>query len=600
MRKVYDAIIIGSGAAAYSAADWLFKKNISNVAIITENRLSGTSRNTGSDKQTYYKLSMDGKHTDSPYKMATDICEAGCTDGEKMYLQAVHSIRCFLRLCDYGVDFPTDEFGGYPGYKTDHDNTCRATSVGPLTSKVMTQKLEEKVLNSNGTAIFDKRQVVEIITRGNKALGVVALNTQTDCFEIFAAKNIICATGAPACIYENSVYPHSQHGMTGVMINAGVKLCNFTQWQYGMASVDFRWNVSGSFMQVVPRFVSVDENGTEREFLVDVFADAAEMLNSIFLKGYQWPFSFERIDASSRVDIAVHNEIRQGRKVYLDYTQNPVGFDFGVLNEEAREYLFANNAVAATPVDRLALLNPKAIDVYARQGIDLYTSKLRIAVCAQHNNGGVNTDNNYMTDIEGLYAIGEAAGTFGLARPGGTALNDTQVGGWLCANHIAQKADEAFCNDEVFAEYEYKYNELLKNFVIDALVDFSDVPHGMSGCAGFLRDAEECTDLLAEVESILRNIRFAHRTMSDYFYDYDMLISARALLVTIKGEMEKTGSRGGAVYIRNGNAMKENKDYRKYLTVTSGDSVEFKEVTAVPMLNKPFERYLSTIDEAKF
>ncbi len=600
MRKVYDAIIIGSGAAAYSAADWLFKKNITDVAVITENRLSGTSRNTGSDKQTYYKLSMDGNCPDSPYKMATDICSAGCTDGEKMYLQALNSTRCFLRLCDYGVNFPTDEFGGYPGYKTDHDNTLRATSVGPLTSKVMTQKLEEKVLGSNGTTLFDKRQVVEIITRGNKAFGIVALNTQTDCFEIFAAKNVICATGAPACIYENSVYPHSQHGMTGVMIKSGVKLCNFTQWQYGMASVDFRWNVSGSFMQVVPRFVSVDENGTEREFLADAFANVAEMSDSIFLKGYQWPFSFERIQASSRVDIAVHNEIRQGRKVYLDYTKNPVGFDFSLLGEEASEYLLANNAVAATPVERLAILNPKAIDVYARQGIDLYTQKLRIAVCAQHNNGGVNTDNSYMTDVEGLYVIGEAAGTFGLARPGGSALNDTQVGGLLCANHIAQKADEAFCDEQVFAEYESKYDELAKSFTVDASVDFSHVPHRMSGCAGFLRDAQECEALLADVDSIIENIRFAHKSMSDYFYDYDMLISARALLVTILDEAERTGSRGGSVFIRDGKVMQENKDYRKYLTVTSGDSVEFKAVTSVPVVNKPFERYLSAVDEAKF
>ncbi len=600
MRKVYDAIIVGSGAAAYSAADWLFKKNISDVAIITENRLSGTSRNTGSDKQTYYKLSLDGNYTDSPYKMATDICKAGCTDGEKMYLQAVNSVRCFLRLCDYGVEFPTDEFGGYPGYKTDHDNTVRATSVGPLTSKVMTQKLEEKVLSSNGTVLFDKRQVVEVITNENKAYGVVTLNTDTQCFEIFAAKNVICATGAPACIYENSVYPHSQHGMTGVMIDAGVKLCNFTQWQYGMASVDFRWNVSGSFMQVVPRFVSVDENGAEREFLRDVFADKSEMFDSVFLKGYQWPFSSERLNTSSKVDIAVHNEIRQGRKVYLDYTQNPSGFDFGLLGDEAKEYLLANNAVAATPIERLALLNPKAIDVYVRQGIDLYNDRLRIAVCAQHNNGGVNTSNSYETDIEGLYAIGEAAGTFGLARPGGTALNDTQVGGLLCANHIAQKSDNSFDGEDIFAEYEHKYAELIKTFKSDMSVDYSHIPHKMSACAGFLRDKNECIVLLSEVEAILKNISFTHKSISDYFYDYDMLVSVKSLLTTIIGEMELTGSRGGAVFIRDGKPVPENKEYRKYLTVTNGDSVEFREVTAVPLVNKPFEQYLSKIDEAKF
>lgn len=600
MRKVYDAIIIGSGAAAYSAADWLYKKNIRNVAIITENRLSGTSRNTGSDKQTYYKLSMDGMHPDSPYKMATDICKAGCTDGEKMYLQAANSIRCFLRLCDYGVEFPTDEFGGYPGYKTDHDDTVRATSVGPLTSKVMTQRLEEKVLNSNGTALFDKRQVVEIITHGGKAIGVVALNTDTQCFEIFAAENVICATGAPACVYKSSVYPQSQHGMTGVMINAGVKLCNFTQWQYGMASVDFRWNVSGSFMQVVPRFVSVDNDGTEREFLCGVFADNAEMFDSVFLKGYQWPFSYERLEASSRVDIAVHNEIRQGRKVYLDYTRNPDGFDFDLLGEEARAYLTANNAVASTPIERLSILNSKAIDVYARQGIDLYTEKLRIAVCAQHNNGGVNTFNSYETDVEGLYAIGEAAGTFGLARPGGTALNDTQVGGLLCANHIAQKPKSSFDYEEIFAEYEQKYAQLPEEFTADSSVDYSYIPHAMSECAGFIRDKDECVSLLAKVESILESLSFTHKSISDFFYDYDMLLSARSLLVTIIAEMELTGSRGGAVFIRDGKPVPENKDYRKYLTVTNGDSVEFREVTAVPAVNRPFEQYLSQIDEAKF
>ena len=61
--------------------------------------------------------------------------------------------------------------------------------------------------------------------------------------------------------------------MTGVMIDSGVRLCNFTQWQYGMASVDFRWNVSGSFMQVIPRFISIDEKGEEQEFLSLYFDD---------------------------------------------------------------------------------------------------------------------------------------------------------------------------------------------------------------------------------------------------------------------------------------------------------------------------------------
>ncbi|MBQ8766265.1 MAG: FAD-binding protein [Clostridia bacterium] len=588
MSKIYDAIIIGSGAASYSVADWLYKEKIENVAIITENRLSGTSRNTGSDKQTYYKLSLDGNSLDSPYKMASDICNAGCTDGEKMYLQAVNSIRCFLRLCDYGVDFPQDEFGGYPGYKTDHDNTTRATSVGPLTSKIMTEKLEKRVLENNKTTLLDNRQVVEIITHNNQAMGVIVLNKETERFEIIQAKNVICGTGAPACIYFDSVYPHSQHGMTGIMLDAGVKLCNFTQWQFGLASVDFRWNVSGSFMQVVPRFVSVDENGIEREFLKDYFENPSDF---VFLKGYQWPFSYERMEMSSKIDIAVHNETKQGRKVYLDYTQNPSDFDFDSLCDEAREYLLSNNATGDTPIERLAKLNSKAIDVYARQNIDLYTEKLRIAVCAQHNNGGVNTDNNYETDVKNLYAIGECAGTFGLARPGGTALNDTQVSSLLCAKHISSKKQKDDF-ENLIDQYESKYNSLIEKFHKDETVDYSYISRRMSKSAGFIRVKNECEDLLEEINEILVDLPFSHKSLSSYYYDFDMLLSAKALLKTIIGEMEVTGSRGGAIFIRDGDIVSENKEYRDYLTITDGEKVTFRKVKPVPVVNKPFEQYL--------
>lgn len=597
MRKIYDAIIIGSGAAAYGVADWLYKENITDIAIITENRLSGTSRNTGSDKQTYYKLSMDGSSLDSACKMAADICKSGCTDGEKMYLQSVNSIRCFLRLCDYGVNFPQDSFGGYPGYKTDHDNTVRATSVGPLTSKIMTEKLEKKVLGSNKTELFDNRQAVEILTEANQAVGIVALNTQTNEFEAFAGKNIVCATGAPVCIYENSVYPYSQHGMTGVLISCGVKLCNFTQWQYGMASVDFRWNVSGSFMQVIPRFVSIDENGVEREFLKDYFDNTTDMLNNIFLKGYQWPFSSDRVEQSSKVDIAVHNETENGRKVYLDYTKNPSGFDFNLLGDEAKEYLLCNNATGDTPIERLEKLNPKAIDVYARQNIDLRSEKLRIAVCAQHNNGGVNTDNNYETDIKGLYVIGEAAGTFGLARPGGTALNDTQVSGLLSAKHIATKKN-GYNPQGLIEKAQDRYDALMKSFEADENTDYSYIKSKMSKSAGFLRNKNECEELLNEIKGLLKNLPFKHRTLSQYYYDFDMLLSAKALLETIIQEMTVTGSRGGAVFINDGEIVKENTEYRQYLTITENGSVSFKKVTKVPMTTEPFESYLKKLDES--
>ncbi len=592
MKKIYKAIIIGSGAAAYSCADWLYKEGTENIAVVTEARLSGTSRNTGSDKQTYYKISMDGFTPDSPYKMASDMFSGGSCDGEKMYLEAVNSQRCFLRLCEYGVSFPTDSYGGYPGYKTDHDDTVRATSVGPLTSKKMTEKLERVVLEKNKTPLFDNKLVIKILTRDGRAYGIRVLDTLTNKTESIFAENIICATGAPACIYEASVYPPSQHGMTGVMLEAGVRMCNFTQWQYGMASVDFRWNVSGSFMQVIPRFVSIDENGREYEFLSDYFEDINEAYSFVFLKGYQWPFSYGRAKESSQIDFAVHSETGKGRRVYLDYRKNPADFCLERLSAEAKEYISSTDCMADTPFERLKRLNSKAIDVYLRQGIKLETDMLRIAVCAQHNNGGVYTDRNFESDIKGLYVIGEAAGTFGLSRPGGSALNDTQVGGLICARHIKTKADgttdERLCCCPEDEE---------AGFIVDASISYAHFKKKMSAVASFKRDFEGCVKLLSEINEALAAYPKKHKSLCDYYRDKDMLISMKALLEAIISELPETGSRGGAVFIKEGKTVEENPYYRDFLTVTKDGKAEFIRVSPVPFDRKPFEHYLSKIDE---
>lgn len=586
--KTYDAIIIGSGAAAYNAADCLYKNNVRDIVILSENRLHGTSRNTGSDKQTYYKISMDGKGNDSPYRMAADMASGGSADGVKAYKHAVNSMRCFLKLYDYGVKFPRDEFGGFPGYKTDHDDTTRATSVGPLTSKLMTEKLEEVVLVNNKTPLIDNRLVVEILTDNGRVCGVTALDTVNEKIENYYAKNVIAATGAPACIYKHSVFPLSQHGMTGVMIDSGVRLCNYSQWQYGMASVDFRWNVSGSFMQVVPRFVSVDKDGNEREFLSDYFDDIHTAYSFVFLKGYQWPFSADRTEMSSAIDIAVHSEISKGRKVYLDYRKNPRDFCFDKLCDEAKEYLTKTESMAQTPVERLFRLNSKAIDVYMNQGIDLYNDMLRIAVCAQHNNGGVYTDDYFMSDIRGLYVVGEAGGSFGLSRPGGSALNDTQVSSLVAAEHVAGNIKDI--PDVTFVRSEYE--NITDEFITDDSVDYSYIPEKMSDCCSFIRDEEKCRELLIEIEKLLENYPPKHRNIEKYFLDRDMLISARALLITVLAEMKKTGSRGGAIFVSEGKRVTEDVSYRDYLTVTDGNNVYFEKTKAVPVTDRPFEYYL--------
>ncbi len=76
------------------------------MVLITENRKAGTSRNTGSDKQTYYKISLAGDQMDSVANMAQDLFEGGCVDGDTALCEAALSARGFYSLVEMGVPFP--------------------------------------------------------------------------------------------------------------------------------------------------------------------------------------------------------------------------------------------------------------------------------------------------------------------------------------------------------------------------------------------------------------------------------------------------------------------------------------------------------------
>lgn len=444
-----QACVVGSGCAGWAAALRLKQLGV-DVLLVTQGLRTGTSHNTGSDKQTYYKLSLAGVETDSVGEMAQDLYAGGGMDGEIALCMAAGSSRAFLNLCELGVPFPTDAYGQYAGYQTDHDKRRRATSAGPLTSQYMAGALEKAGLNA-GVRVLEPLCAVELLVHDGRVRGLLAVDTikQHDhrhgLVEILA-DHVVLATGGTAFCYRDSVYPESQSGMMGLALRAGAAAANLHQWQYGLASMGFRWNVSGSYQQVIPRYISVGADNDETEFLADALGEQRAM-DMTFLKGYEWPFDAAKAHGSSQVDLLVHREMHiKGRKVYLDYRRNPRGWLAGgeALSNTPRNYLRSSGSVQNTPIERLLHMNAPAVTLYRNHGIDLAAQPLPIAVCAQHLNGGLMVDAHWRTTLPGLYAVGECAGTFGVRRPGGSALNATQVGAQRAAEHIAlQRREES-------------------------------------------------------------------------------------------------------------------------------------------------------------
>ncbi len=572
-----NTVVVGTGAAGFNAADSLYDLGQKDICIVTEGVKMGTSRNTGSDKQTYYKLTLAGDGDDSIYEMAKTLFDGGSMHGDIALTEAALSAKGFYKLASIGVPFPHNRFGEYIGYKTDHDPRQRATSAGPLTSKFMTEKLEKQV-NAKGIEIFDGYYVLAILENNSKVHGLITINEakvkdDNHGITIFNCTNVVYGTGGPAAMYDTSVYPISHSGSSGIAYEAGAKGINLTESQYGIASTKFRWNLSGTYQQVIPRYISTDSEGNdEKEFLDDYFTDKGRLFDCIFLKGYQWPFDPRKIEdlGSSIIDILVFNETAiKGRRVFMDFRKNPKGFDFSLLNQESYTYLENSNAFQDTPIARLEHMNKPAIDLYMNNGIDLYKENLEIAVCAQHNNGGLMGNIWYESNLSNFFPVGEVNGSFGVYRPGGSALNSTQVSSFRAAQFISNNyrhdplSIDTF--SKTFTKDIEKFNNLSKNLLNKKDEDNiftlrKQYQKTMTRAGAHIRDINEIEQALVTVKNELKDFEVKTSVndasnLANAFRNRDILITQFVYLSAIKEFIRAGGRSRGSYLVKDENGI---------------------------------------------
>jgi len=532
----FSTVIVGAGAAgmrcALSLGEQMLQRGIADigerVAVVTRGVGLGASRMSGSDKQTYYKMGTDAAVPDCAKDFAATLTAAGCCHEDLALAEGLGSLRAFYDLVRVGVPFPHNAVGSYVGYKTDHDPAQRATSAGPKTSKFMSECLQREV-DRLGVSIFDHQEVAELLTTGagdaKRAVGVATVELTADgavAWHVFLGRTVVLAAGGPGELYAETVYPPGQVGLHGLALKAGLAAENLTESQFGLASTSFRWNVSGTYMQVIPRIFSTDaDGGDEREFLAEVFPSMRQMATAIFLKGYQWPFDAQRLSdyRSSLVDLLVTQETAAGRRVFMDFREDPrptasmTAFSLADLEPEAADYLAAAGADQATPIERLAHMNPLAIDLYAEHAIDLWREPLEIAVCAQHNNGGFAVDRWWQSTVPGAFVVGEMAGSHGVKRPGGSALNAGQVGAMRAAAYIVNVCGCDMPSEAISPETTAAMTDLLAKVAawgdrgaINAADTTRQIQQRMSRAAGHMRAPDRAETALREAVDLIGQV----------------------------------------------------------------------------------------------
>nr|EKU5182192.1 FAD-binding protein [Klebsiella oxytoca] len=574
-----DALVVGSGAAGLRAAVEL-KRRQQNVLLATAGLYMGTSACSGSDKQTLFTAATAG-NGDSFLKLADALASGGAMDYDTAYVEAVGSLHTLGGLQFLGLELPEDRYGAILRYQTDHDEAGRATSCGPRTSRLMVKVLLEEVqrlnipLLSGATVIKLLRQRDEsgtehvagaILATGSRAHNPWGL-------ALVVAPNVVLATGGPGELYRDSVYPNKCFGSLGLALEEGITLTNLTESQFGIGTPRsaFPWNLSGTYVQVIPYIYSVDSDGGEHNFLADYYRTTQELASNIFRKGYQWPFHATRVMdfGSSLLDMAVAHEQQLGRKVYMDFQRNPeavpgdLPFSLQRLDDDVRAYLENNDALAALPIERLQRMNPLSIALYKMHGHDLTQTPLQFAMNNQHMNGGIEVDIWGQTSLPGCFAVGEIAGTHGVTRPGGAALNAGQVFAMRLARYIAHAGRRNAVDDvpELAAQPLAEVNDVIlraqRNESGRSLQSVKEeIQARMSDHAGFIchvdavrQAAQEARLLAAAVAKNALSIRHLAEIPELFMWRQMALISAAVLTMLDDYISAGGGSRGARIIL---------------------------------------------------
>ncbi len=240
--------------------------------------------------------------------------------------------------------------------------------------------------------------------------------------------------------------------------------------------------------------------------------------------------------------------------MYLDFTKNPSELlrdgspDLSLAGEEALSYLRNCGSTGETPIERLEAMNAPAIELYRSRGVDLYREKLEISVSTQHCNGGIEVDKWYESRVPGLFVIGEAAGIFGVSRPGGSALNSTQVGGIRAAEKISSrtKAMPTIRADMIGGSIPEGAQHMALHEILERRALYAEM---MTECCSFLRDAEKIRGMRSfitdELAGFSRYGASAPREAAELMINRDILITQAAMLASAEFYITSGGlSRG--------------------------------------------------------
>lgn len=404
MAQQFDVIIIGSGLAGLSAA--LHLSSTHRVAVLTKTLLGDGSSiwAQGGIAAVLGENDTFKSHVDDTLVAGAGLCDLSAT--QFSVEGAPEAIKWLQKL---GLAF-TQEQGQLHLTREGGHGDRRIAHVTDATGAAIQKTLVQRVCENQNIAVFEQHVLIDLITTGNekkqnkKCLGATVLNQLTGQIIDFLSPYTVLATGGAGRVYLHTTNPETATG-DGIAAawRAGCRVANMEFIQFHPTSL-YHPKANGFLITEAVR-------GEGGHLLLPASVGGKRFMS----------------EHDPRLELAPRDIVARA----IDFEIKKLGVEY------------VNLDISHKSADFIKIHFPNIKAKCLTLGIDICKDPIPVVPAAHYTCGGVMTDLQGKTDLDGLLAVGETTytGLHGANRLASNSLLECMVFAKAAANLIKTNSE---------------------------------------------------------------------------------------------------------------------------------------------------------------
>ncbi|MBL3527961.1 MAG: succinate dehydrogenase flavoprotein subunit [gamma proteobacterium endosymbiont of Lamellibrachia anaximandri] len=549
----YDILIVGSGGAGlYAALESRMEEDLQ-VGVLT--KVYPTRSHTGAAQGGVNAALANLDPTDTWQDHWFDTVKGSdyLADQDAAEIMTREAPMVVREMEHWGCPFSRTDEGKIAQRPFGGASKPRACFSADKVGHVMLHTLYEQGIR-HGVNFLNEWQVLSLMHDGQRCQGVTAINTQTGRVHTIQAKAVILATGGHGRIYwtrTSNALGNTGDG-TAIAYRAGLPIKDM-------------------------EFIQFHPTGLRRTGIL--VSEGARGEGGFLLNGqgerFMSRYAPEKMELGPRdlVSRSCETEVREGRA-------GPEGEVFLDLTHLGRERI----------LERLPQIRELCIEF---EGVDPIEEPIPIKPTAHYSMGGIHTDLNGQTPIEGIYAAGEAGcvSVHGANRLGGNSLLDILIFGRRAGKHALEYARNNSFTPVDTGQEEADAKMIASIMEGESGASIADIRRSMGNLmaekVGVYRngkDLESAVSELADLQEQFKMVRIQDKTKA-FNTELVAALELKNMLdlaeVVAVGALERNESRGA--HTREDHPERDDENWLAHTMATLGDDgrpkLDFSPVT---------------------